>query len=89
MVSSPDRAPFFGKLVDSITSSAMLTFVLEREGATGTARKTIGASNPAEAESGALRGSHALAMPNNLLHGSDSPEPVEHQIASWFPDGSA
>jgi nucleoside-diphosphate kinase len=89
MVSSHDRAPFFGKLVDSISSSAMLAFLLEQEGAIATARETIGASKPAEAEPGALRSSHALAMPNDLVHGSDSPEPAEHQIARWFRDGSA
>jgi nucleoside-diphosphate kinase len=79
--------PFFGELVDFITSGPTLAFVLEGEGAIATARKTIGATNPAEACPGSLRGQFALAMPNNLVHGSDSPESAEREIALWFPDG--
>jgi nucleoside-diphosphate kinase len=79
--------PFFGELVDFITSAPTLAFVLEGEGAIATARKTIGATNPADAEAGSLRGDFALAMPNNLVHGSDSPESAEREIALWFPDG--
>jgi nucleoside-diphosphate kinase len=79
--------PFFGELVEFITTGATLAFVLEGEGAIATARKTIGATNPAEAEAGSLRGRFALAMPNNLVHGSDSPESAEREIALWFPDG--
>ncbi len=79
--------PFFGELVDFITSGTTLAFVLEGEGAIATARRTIGATNPAEAEPGSLRGDYALAMPNNLVHGSDSPASAEREIALWFPDG--
>src|SRR5213075_2556264 len=79
--------PFFGELVDFITSAPTLAFVLEGEGAVATARKTIGATNPADAEPGSLRGDYALAMPNNLVHGSDSPDSAEREIALWFPDG--
>ena len=79
--------PFFGELVDFITSGPTLAFVLEGEGAIGTARRTIGATNPADADPGSLRGELALAMPNNLVHGSDSPESAEREIALWFPDG--
>ena len=79
--------PFFGELVDFITSGPTLAFVLEGEGAIATARKTIGATNPADACPGSLRGRFALAMPNNLVHGSDSPESAEREIALWFPDG--
>jgi len=79
--------PFFGELVDFITSGATLAFVLEGEGAIAAARKTIGATNPAAAEPGSLRGDFALAMPNNLVHGSDSPESAEREIGLWFPDG--
>jgi nucleoside-diphosphate kinase len=81
--------PFFGELVEFITSGPTLAFVLEGEGAIATARKTIGATNPADADPGSLRGSYALAMPNNLVHGSDSPESAEREIALWFPDGLA
>ena len=79
--------PFFGELVDFITAGGTLAFVLEGEGAIATARKTIGATNPADADPGSLRGRFALAMPNNLVHGSDSPESAAREIALWFPDG--
>ena len=81
--------PFFGELVDFITSGPTLAFVVEGEGAIGTCRKTIGATNPADAEPGSLRGQFALAMPNNLVHGSDAPESAAREIGLWFPDGLA
>jgi nucleoside-diphosphate kinase len=79
--------PFFGELVEFITSGPTLAFVLEGEGAIATCRKTIGATNPADAEAGSLRGEFALAMPDNLVHGSDSPESAQREIGLWFPDG--
>jgi nucleoside-diphosphate kinase len=79
--------PFFGELVEFITSGSTLAFVLEGEGVISTARTTIGATNPADAEPGSLRGDFASAMPDNLVHGSDSPESAEREIALWFPDG--
>jgi nucleoside-diphosphate kinase len=79
--------PFFDSLIAFIRSGPTLAFVLEGEGAVATARKTIGATNPADADSGSIRGSLALAMPDNLVHGSDSPESAEREIALWFPDG--
>ena len=78
--------PFFGELVDFITSAPTLALVVEGEGAIATLRKTIGATNPAEAAPGTIRGDLALAMPNNLVHGSDSPESAEREIALWFRD---
>ena len=79
--------PFFGELVDFITSAPTLAFVLEGEGAIGTARTTIGATNPADAVPGSLRGDFAVAMPDNPVHGSDSPASAAREIALWFPDG--
>jgi nucleoside-diphosphate kinase len=79
--------PFFGELVEFITSGPTLAFVLEGEGVIATARTTIGATNPAGAEPGSLRGDFASSMPNNLVHGSDSPESAAREIALWFPDG--
>jgi nucleoside-diphosphate kinase len=79
--------PFFGELIEFITSGPTLALVLEGEGAIATARETIGATNPANATPGSIRGDLALAMPNNLVHGSDSPESAEREIALWFPDG--
>jgi nucleoside-diphosphate kinase len=78
---------FFGELVDFITSGSTLALVLEGEGAIDVARTTIGATNPANATPGSIRGDLALAMPNNIVHGSDSPESAEREIALWFPDG--
>jgi nucleoside-diphosphate kinase len=78
---------FFGELVDFITSGSTLALVLEGEGAIEVARTTIGATNPANATPGSIRGDLALAMPNNIVHGSDSPESSEREIALWFPDG--
>jgi len=79
--------PFFGELVEFITSGPTLAFVLEGEGVIATARTTIGATNPAAAEPGSLRGDFASAMPDNLVHGSDSPDSAAREIALWFPDG--
>ena len=78
---------FFGELVEFITSGPTLAFVLEGEGAIAMARTTIGATNPADATPGSLRGDFAAAMPDNLVHGSDSPESAKREIALWFPDG--
>jgi len=78
--------PFFRELVDFITSAPTLALVVEGEGAIATLRGTIGATNPAEAAPGTIRGDLALAMPNNLVHGSDSPESAAREIALWFGD---
>src|SRR3954447_18582895 len=79
--------PFFGELVDFISSGSTLAFVLEGEGAIATCRKTIGATNPADADAGSLRGDFANSMPDNLVHGSDSAESAQREIGLWFPDG--
>lgn len=76
--------PFFGELVSFITSGSTLALALEGEGAIATARSTIGATNPAEATPGSIRGDLALAMPDNLVHGSDSPESAERELELWF-----
>jgi len=81
--------PFFGELVDFISSGPTLAMVFEGEGAIAVCRTTIGATNPAEALPGSLRGQYALAMPNNLVHGSDSPESAAREVGLWFPDGLA
>jgi nucleoside-diphosphate kinase len=78
--------PFFGELVQFITSGPTLALVVEGDGAIATTRKTIGATNPADAEPGSIRGDLAVAMPDNLVHGSDSPESAQREIALWFTD---
>ena len=78
--------PFFGELVEFITSAPTWALVVEGQGAIATLRKTIGATNPADADPGSIRGDLATAMPDNLVHGSDSPESAEREIALWFSD---
>jgi nucleoside-diphosphate kinase len=78
--------PFFGELVEFITSSPTLALVLEGESAIEVVRTTMGATNPVNAAPGTIRGDLALAMPDNLVHGSDSPESAEHEIGLWFTD---
>lgn len=78
--------PFFGELVQFITSGPTLAVVLEGEGAIKVVRTTMGATNPAEAGPGTIRGDLSLSMPDNLVHGSDAPESARREIALWFPD---
>ena len=81
--------PFFGELVEFITSGPTLALVLEGESAIEVVRTTMGATNPTTAAPGTIRGDLALAMPDNLVHGSDSSESAQREIALWFPDGTA
>ena len=78
--------PFFGELVEFITSGTTLALVLEGEGAIATCRKTIGATDPANADPGSIRGDLALSMPDNLVHGSDSAESATREIGLFFPE---
>jgi len=76
--------PFYGELVDFITSGRTLALVVEGESAISVVRTTIGATNPTGAAPGTIRGDLALAMPDNLVHGSDSSESAEREIGLWF-----
>jgi nucleoside-diphosphate kinase len=76
--------PFYGELVEFITSGPTFALVLEGEGAIATVRTTMGATNPADAGPGTIRGDLALSMPDNLVHGSDSPESAAREIGLWF-----
>ena len=78
--------PFFGELVDFITSAPTLALVVEGESAISVVRATVGATNPADAGPGSIRGDLALSMPDNLVHGSDSPETAAEEVALWFGD---
>ena len=78
--------PFFEELVEFITSSPTLALAVEGEGAIAVVRATMGATNPANAAPGTIRGDLALSMPDNLVHGSDSPESARRELALWFPD---
>jgi len=76
--------PFFGELVEFITSGPTLALVIEGESAVSVVRSTIGATNPVDASPGTIRGDLALAMPDNLVHGSDSAESAEREVGMWF-----
>ena len=78
--------PFFGELVAFITSAPTLALAVEGESAISVVRTTMGATNPTDSAPGTIRGDLALAMPDNLVHGSDSPESAEREIALWFTD---
>ena len=79
--------PFFGDLVEFITGGPLVAMVLEGHEAVKAARQVIGATNPIEAAPGSIRGDYGLEVQTNLVHGSDSPESAEREIALWFPDG--
>jgi len=79
--------PFFGELVAFITRGPLVAAVLDGHEAIDAARRVIGATNPLEATMGSIRGDYALEITYNLVHGSDSPESAEREIAIWFPDG--
>ena len=78
--------PFFGELVDFITSAPLVAIVMEGDEAVTAARQLIGATNPLEANPGSIRGDFAIAVGQNLVHGSDSPESATREIGIWFPE---
>jgi nucleoside-diphosphate kinase len=77
--------PFFGELVDFITSGPLVAMVLEGEQAIAAARQVIGATNPIEASPGSIRGDFAIAVGQNMVHGSDSVESGKREAALFFP----
>lgn len=81
-----DGKPFFGELVEFITSGPLVALVLEGVEAITAARQIIGATNPVEADAGSIRGSYGLEVGQNLVHGSDSPESAEREIGIFFPN---
>lgn len=76
--------PFFGELVDYITSGPVFAMILEGEGAVQLARAMIGATNPANAAPGTIRGDYARSVEANVIHGSDSDESAEREIRRFF-----
>ena len=78
--------PFFGELVDFITSGPLVAMVLEGESAIKAARQVIGATNPLESNTGSIRGDFAIQVGENMVHGSDSPESGRREIGIWFPE---
>jgi nucleoside-diphosphate kinase len=78
--------PFYGELVDFITSGPLVAIVLEGEQAVTAGRQVIGATNPLEATTGSIRGDYAVSVGQNMVHGSDSPESASREVGLFFPD---
>ena len=78
--------PFFGELVDFITSGPLVAGVIEGPAAISSWRTMMGATNPADAAPGTIRGDLATEMQFNVAHGSDSPESAAREIGIFFPD---
>jgi nucleoside-diphosphate kinase len=76
--------PFFDELVEFITTTPVVAMRVRGEGAIGVMRTLMGATNPAEADPGTIRGDLALSMPDNLVHGSDSPESARRELGLFF-----
>ena len=76
--------PFFDELVDFITTTPVVAMRVRGEGAIRVMRSLMGATNPAEAAPGTIRGDLALSMPDNLVHGSDSPESARRELGLFF-----
>ncbi len=76
--------PFFGGLVEYITSSAVLAMVIQGDDCISLIRKMVGATNPKEADLGTIRGDFAIDMGRNIIHASDSPQSAEREIALFF-----
>ncbi len=77
---------FYEELVTFITSGPLVAMVLEGESAVVAARQVIGATNPLEATTGSIRGDYAIAVGQNMVHGSDSPESAAREVGLFFPD---
>ena len=76
--------PFFEELVEFITSSPVVAMRVRGEGAIKVVRNLMGSTNPADAAPGTIRGDLALSMPDNLVHGSDSPESAVRELELFF-----
>ena len=81
-----DGKPFFGELVEFITSGPLVAMVLEGEFAVEAARQVIGATNPLQSAPGSIRGDFATAIGTNMVHGSDSDESAAREIGIFFPE---
>ena len=76
--------PFFGELVEFITSGPVFAMVWEGENVILTARQMMGATNPKDAAPGTIRGDFAVTVGKNMIHGSDSAESAEREIGLFF-----
>jgi nucleoside-diphosphate kinase len=76
--------PFFDELVEFITSTPVVAMRVRGEGAIKVMRALMGSTNPADAAPGTIRGDLALSLPDNLVHGSDSPESATRELKLFF-----
>jgi len=78
--------PFFGELVDFITSGPLVALVAEGPRAHEAVRALMGVTDPVRSAPGSIRGDYALEIGQNLVHGSDSPESATREVKLFFPD---
>jgi nucleoside-diphosphate kinase len=81
-----EAKPFYGSLVEFITSGPLVALVAEGPRAVEAFRALAGATDPVKAAPGTIRGDHALEVQDNIVHGSDSPDSAEREIKIFFPD---
>jgi nucleoside-diphosphate kinase len=79
--------PFFGELVEFITSGPVVMLAVEGHGAIGALRTMMGPTNPLDAPPGTIRGDFTLEVGENAVHGSDGPESAARELALHFSDG--
>lgn len=77
--------PFFGELIAFITSGPIWALVVEGQEAVGVVRRLMGPTNPIDAPPGTIRGDYAVALTENLIHGSDSSASASRELESFFP----
>lgn len=77
--------PFFPDLLQFITSGTVVAMQLSGESAVSVARMMMGPTNPVDAPPGTIRGDLSLILTENIVHGSDSPESADRELAIWFP----
>jgi nucleoside-diphosphate kinase len=78
--------PFFGSLIEFITSGPVVAMVWQGDGVVASSRLIIGATNPLTADPGTIRGDYGVNVGRNLIHGSDAIETAQTEIALWFGD---
>lgn len=80
--------PFFGSVVDYLTSGPIVALAVSGPNAVKAIRSTMGATNPTEAAPGTVRGDLALTIDDNLVHSSSDPEAAARELGLWFPEGT-
>lgn len=79
--------PFFPALIEYILSGPVVAIALEGKNVVEQGRKIIGATNPLAADPGSIRGTYCIEVGRNIIHGSDSVENAQKELALWFPEG--